>query len=141
MQNFIIWIRVVETRSLSLDMAGKRWLLKIGMKMAASKKTDNQALDKVVDEAMLVQSETLAEYLSPHNVIEGAGKLSQLDLPVLLLAGHKDKVIPMQQQIQLSKTLPRCQFVTYPEYGHALCAEASEDVINKTRLFVQELKD
>jgi len=119
--------------------AGQRWLLRIGMRSASTHKPTPEALEKVVDEAMQVSSATLAEYLSSTNKIEGFERLKDLRLPILLLVGLKDNVIPVKQQLLLGETIPGCKVITDADHGHALCAEKPEWVLDKIREFVVEI--
>ncbi|MCB5285862.1 MAG: alpha/beta hydrolase [Candidatus Cloacimonetes bacterium] len=108
---------------LGKHMAGNRWLLRIGLRSVSSHKPAAEDLEKVVDEAMQVGPETLAEYLSPANRIAGVERLAWIDLPVLLLIGLKDRVIPVRQQLALGRMIPNCRVETHSGRGHALCAE------------------
>jgi 3-oxoadipate enol-lactonase len=122
-------------------MSGKRWLLRLGMRTVSSRKPTRKALNLVVDEAMQVTSQTLREYVSSGNRIVGAEHINEIKLPVLLFVGLKDKVIPVQQQLQLGKTLTNCRVVTDPEAGHALCAEKPEWVLKCVTEFVSSLQE
>jgi 3-oxoadipate enol-lactonase len=122
-------------------MAGKRWLLRLGMLTAASRKPTRKALNLVVDEAMQVSSQTLKEYLSSANKIVGVEHINEIELPILQLVGLKDKVIPVKQQLQLGKALSNCRIVSDPEAGHALCAEKPEWVLKHINEFVSKLQD
>jgi pimeloyl-ACP methyl ester carboxylesterase len=117
-------------------MAGKRWLLRLGMRNASTRKPTKQELDAVVEEAMLVSSPTLREYLSPGNRIEGVERISEINIPVLMMVGLKDRVIPVKQQLLLGKAIPNCTLVSHPDFGHALCAENPEWVLGHIQEFV-----
>jgi pimeloyl-ACP methyl ester carboxylesterase len=119
-------------------MAGKRWLLRLGLSSVPTRKPTREALDRVVDEAMLVSVETLREYLSPTNRILGVERLGKLRLPVLLLIGARDRVIPVKQQLLLGQTLPDCRVRLDLDSGHALCAEKPDWVLKLTQEFVNE---
>jgi 3-oxoadipate enol-lactonase len=119
-------------------MAGKRWLLRMGMQAVSTKKTTSAALDKVVDEAMQVGKETLCEYLSHANKIVGIENLSELNLQVLLMIGLKDKVISLKQQLKLGELIPHCRVVTDADSGHALCAEKPEWVLSLIKDFISK---
>ncbi|MCB5246494.1 MAG: alpha/beta hydrolase [Candidatus Cloacimonetes bacterium] len=120
-------------------MAGKRWLLRIGMRSAATIKPSPEALEKVVDEAIRVGPETLAEYLSSANRMEGIERLQELAIPVLLLIGLKDRVIPVRQQLTLGRMIPNCRVEVHSGRGHALCAEEPEWVWERVLGFVASL--
>lgn len=119
--------------------AGKKALLRYGLKSASTRKPDPVALEKVVDEAMLVSKQTLTEYLSPFNKIACIDKLPDIKIPVLLLIGLMDKVIPVKQQLLLSKTIPGCQCFTYKDCGHALAAENPTQIVTKLTDFINNI--
>lgn len=122
-------------------MAGKRWLLRLGMSSASTRRPSPAALDKVVEEALLVRSQTLREYLAPGNRFQGIERLSQLKVPALLLIGLRDRVIPVKQQLLLGRSIPGCEVHASPEHGHALAAENPEWVLARMRKFVAKLAD
>jgi 3-oxoadipate enol-lactonase len=119
--------------------AGRRWLLRAGLRAASTRPPSREELDRVVEEAVVVSQETLKEYLGRKNVIEGTDRLASLNVPTLVLIGAKDSVIPVAQQERLAATIPGCRKVVFPNDGHALTAEKPTEVLAELRRFIDDL--
>lgn len=66
----------------------------------------------------------------------------RIDIPVLVLSGAEDKIIPLRCSIDLWETIPDCAFGVMPYLGHSgifeykeFVVKAVEDFIRNSRLF------
>ncbi|HEX7000078.1 MAG TPA: alpha/beta hydrolase, partial [Trueperaceae bacterium] len=56
------------------------------------------------------------------------GQLGGLDLPVLVVAGQEDGVVPVEQSERLAAQLPDAELVMVPMCGHAVQEECPEEL-------------
>ena len=63
-------------------------------------------------------------------------KISSIRCPALVIAGRKDKVIPVELSVQTAEKLG-CEIYVYEKYGHALYDEAS-DFIDRVLEFLRK---
>jgi 3-oxoadipate enol-lactonase len=120
-------------------MAGRRFLLRLALAAAATRRPTRDELDRVVDQAVVVTRTTLRSYLSSRNRIEGIELLASLRVPTLLVIGGRDRVIPVSQQKRLGDILPNCKTVVLPEEGHAAAAEVPARLVDEIRSFMDAL--
>lgn len=62
-----------------------------------------------------------------------ADYLSQITIPVLVITGENDRIVPAEQSIRLSKELPNAELVVIPQCGHVPheeCPTAVLEAIN-----------
>lgn len=60
-------------------------------------------------------------------------RLSQLHIPVLILWGQKDQLIPVSQADKFAAILPRNQKIIFPALGHVPMEEAPGEIANSIR--------
>lgn len=65
----------------------------------------------------------LFRYLTDMNVMD---EIRRVDMPVLVLAGDCDPIIPFDHQQAYARALPQSEFHAIPNAGHVLFAEAPE---------------
>lgn len=54
-------------------------------------------------------------------------RLQEITVPVLVLAGEKDRVVPVENSRCLAAKLPNAQLVTFPNTGHLFFIERAEE--------------
>jgi pimeloyl-ACP methyl ester carboxylesterase len=66
--------------------------------------------------------------------------LGELQLPVLVVTGDDDRIVPMEESIRLSKALPAAELVVIPNCGHVPQEECPEPFIKAVVDFVGEIR-
>lgn len=66
-------------------------------------------------------------------------RLGQLTLPVLILHGESDRMVPVDNAPLLGERIPGARVMTVPEAGHGLVMEAAEAVNAAVSEFLSEL--
>jgi pimeloyl-ACP methyl ester carboxylesterase len=69
-------------------------------------------------ETIGMQYEAVQGWLSPGG--GSAGSLAELKMPVLLICGNQDKVVPCINSSMLSDSIPNSSLVRIPDTGHGL---------------------
>jgi pimeloyl-ACP methyl ester carboxylesterase len=83
---------------------------------------------EIVDDAMIDRywemlrypgnrAATMARFASDYEPL-APGEFAAIDVPVLLLWGEEDRLIPLVAGLWLDETLPRSQLIVYPQTGH-----------------------
>ncbi|MEE4537997.1 MAG: alpha/beta hydrolase [Erythrobacter sp.] len=83
---------------------------------------------EIVDDAMIDRywemlrypgnrAATMARFASDYEPL-APGEFAAIDVPVLLLWGEEDRLIPLGAGLWLDETLPRSQLIVYPQTGH-----------------------
>jgi pimeloyl-ACP methyl ester carboxylesterase len=65
-----------------------------------------------------------------------AKKISQINLPVLVLNGEADIVIPPVNSVVLANTIPNAKLLRWKDGGHAMIYQYPEDIGNKINHFI-----
>ena len=66
-------------------------------------------------------------------------RLAEITVPVLVVTGDDDRVIPTEQSVRLASELPNARLVVVPECGHIPQEEQPEAFVQATLSFVSEL--
>ena len=69
--------------------------------------------------------------------IDLASRLNELDLPVLVLTGDDDRIVPTAQSVRLSKDVPGARLVFIPNCGHIPQEEQPQAFLQAVRQFVK----
>ena len=77
-----------------------------------------------------------ADLLACHRYADVTSAASAVRCPVLLVLGARDVMAPPRQAAPLQAALPAAQTVTLPATGHAMMAEAPDDVLDALRAFL-----
>ncbi len=64
--------------------------------------------------------------------------LSNLKLPVLVLHGRDDQIIPLAEALNIKNLISQAQLHVYEETGHLLLVEQKKDFYERVELFFQE---
>ncbi|EKD74153.1 MAG: hypothetical protein ACD_45C00056G0009 [uncultured bacterium] len=107
------------------------------MQMAYSLATDRfqpHTLTEIDSGSIMLQQQHLIMHWLDDNAT--AKKISKLHLPVLILNGESDIVIPPINSIILANTIPHAQLVRWKEGGHAMIYQYPEEIGNKINSFI-----
>ncbi|MBW6471537.1 MAG: alpha/beta hydrolase [Anaerolineaceae bacterium] len=66
-------------------------------------------------------------------------RISEITMPVLVITGADDKIIPADQSIQLASELPNASLVVIPDCGHVPQEECPTDFMNAVEIFINNL--
>lgn len=75
-------------------------------------------------ETIGMQYEAVQGWLSPGG--GSAGRLQEMDMPVLLICGNQDKVVPAINSTNLAEGIPYSSLVRIPDSGHGLMYQEPE---------------
>jgi len=70
------------------------------------------------------------------NLAEG---LDELHMPVLIITGDDDRIVPTGQSVRLAGELPNAELVVIPDCGHVPHEECPEPFLDATRAFLEGL--
>jgi pimeloyl-ACP methyl ester carboxylesterase len=68
-------------------------------------------------------------------------RLGELTLPVLVITGDDDRIVPTAQSIRLADELPNAELLVIPACGHIPQEECPDAVIAAIDEFLAQLKD
>lgn len=68
-----------------------------------------------------------------------ADRLAEFTLPVLVITGDTDRIVPTEQSIQLAGELPQARLVVIPQAGHVPHEEQPAAFLEAVEAFVQSL--
>jgi pimeloyl-ACP methyl ester carboxylesterase len=66
-------------------------------------------------------------------------RLDQLDLPVLVITGDDDRIVPTQTTIETAGKIPGAQLVVLPECGHVPQEECPQAFLSAVEVFISQL--
>jgi pimeloyl-ACP methyl ester carboxylesterase len=66
-------------------------------------------------------------------------RLHELDLPVLVITGDDDRIVPTEQSVRLAEELPNAELVVVPACGHVPHEECPQAVIDAITAFLADL--
>lgn len=66
-------------------------------------------------------------------------RLSEFTMPVLVITGDDDRIVPTEESIRLASELPNADMVVIPEAGHVPHEERPEKFMEAVRAFLAEL--
>ena len=69
-----------------------------------------------------------------------AERLSEFDLPVLVITGDDDRIVPTEQSLQLAKEIPNAQLVVIPQCGHVPHEECPDVFMQAVTDFLESLE-
>lgn len=67
-----------------------------------------------------------------------AERLGEFDLPVLVITGDDDRIVPTEQSIRLAGELPNAQLVVIPQCGHLPHEERPDEFMQAVTSFLSE---
>lgn len=78
----------------------------------------------------------LWEFILASRTIKLEPELAECQLPVLVITGEDDRIIPMEQSMRLASQLPNAEFVILPNCGHIPQEECPQDFLNAVNTFL-----
>lgn len=81
----------------------------------------------------------LWEFTKANGENDIAARLSEIIIPVLVITGADDKIIPADQSTQLASELPNASLVVIPNCGHVPQEECPADFMNAVDTFINNL--
>ncbi len=69
---------------------------------------------------------------------EVAARLSQVQVPTLLLYAAQDDIIPAEMALLAGRSVPQSKLVLYQDFSHSLASEAPDRLVDEVALFVKE---
>lgn len=69
-----------------------------------------------------------------------AERLSEFDLPVLVITGDDDRIVPTEQSLQLAKEIPNAQLAVIPQCGHVPHEECPDVFMQAVTDFLESLE-
>ncbi|MFX0072097.1 MAG: alpha/beta fold hydrolase [Candidatus Hermodarchaeota archaeon] len=96
-----------------------------------------------------LKKEIEAKLKCPPEVIYGAmenfiynfnvkDQLKSLKIPVLILTGDKDRLIPPDRSYEMNKLIPNSKLIVFKKQNHGINVEIAEQVVNEIKIFIQE---
>lgn len=67
-----------------------------------------------------------------------AGRLGSLAMPVLVLTGDDDRIVPTEQSIRLARELPNAELVVIPNCGHLPHEEQPDAFLQAVTAFIEK---
>ena len=71
---------------------------------------------------------------------EFEGRLDQITMPVLVITGDDDQIVPTEQSVQLAEDLPNATLVVIPNCGHLPQEECPDAFLDAVHSFLGELE-
>lgn len=84
--------------------------------------------------------QALWEFTLASREAELEGRLDELDMPVLVITGDDDRVVPTEQSIRLAGEIPGAGLAVIPSCGHVPHEECPQAFLEVTRSFLQKLE-
>jgi 3-oxoadipate enol-lactonase len=84
-------------------------------------------LDRLMEDAAAMTDEAFVGYLQALHGFDVSARLRELRCPTFVLAGGKDRIIPVAALERMITSVPRGELVVWPEAGHAPQLERPDD--------------
>jgi pimeloyl-ACP methyl ester carboxylesterase len=81
----------------------------------------------------------LWQYTSSRSSINLVDHLDELTLPVLVITGDDDRIVPTEQSVRLAEELPNAELVVIPNCGHVPQEECPQAFIDAVDAFIKKL--
>ncbi len=82
----------------------------------------------------------LWEYTKDNGDKDLVNKLVDVSIPVLIISGEDDKIIPLEQSIQLSEEIPGARIETIPNCGHVPQEECPQEFMTLVEEFILSIQ-
>jgi pimeloyl-ACP methyl ester carboxylesterase len=69
-----------------------------------------------------------------------AARLGEINVPTLILWGEQDAMFPREEEERLAEAIPNATLRVYPETGHAVHWERSEQVVRDLEAFMKDTR-
>lgn len=81
-----------------------------------------------------------AKQILPSNLEEISGRYKSINIPVLLIWGEKDKIVPLEVGRKLAGNIPNAKLVVVPNCGHVPQEECPSQAIEAMESFLSDQK-
>jgi pimeloyl-ACP methyl ester carboxylesterase len=81
----------------------------------------------------------LWEYTKVAGDMRVEDRLGELDLPVLVVTGDDDRVVPAEKSMQAARDIPGAQLVVFPDCGHVPAEECPQEFLAAVQPFLAGL--
>lgn len=124
-----------------------RWLEVLGisrnvlrrvLKQMAPTLVDDTRLETLVDDAIRMSHDAAAGHLQSLKEWDVRSELADLDMPVLIVGGQKDVLIPVEALQQTAANLPNGRLILWPTVGHTPQLERPERFIRLLIKFIEQ---
>jgi pimeloyl-ACP methyl ester carboxylesterase len=82
----------------------------------------------------------LYEFTIAGNPVNYSERLPDLTMPVLVVTGDDDRIVPTEQSIQLSKEIPGAELVVLKDCGHVPQEECPDQFMTSVQSFLEDVK-
>jgi len=82
----------------------------------------------------------LYEFSIADNPVRYDERLGELGMPVLVITGADDRIVPTESSIQLAKEIPGAQLAVLDNCGHVPQEECPDQFMNAIQGFIEEVK-
>lgn len=82
----------------------------------------------------------LWEYMIASNPIDVSGRLAEFDLPVLVITGNDDRIVPTEESVRAAGEITGAELVIIENCGHVPHEECPDAVMDAIRAFLDGLE-
>ena len=82
----------------------------------------------------------LYEFTIAGNPVDYSGRLANLTMPVLVVTGDDDRIVPTEESIQLSTEIPGSELEVLKDCGHVPQEECPDQFVRSVRAFLAGIK-
>ncbi len=82
----------------------------------------------------------LYEFTIADNPVDSTGRLKSLSMPVLVITGDDDRIVPTESSIQLSREIPGAELVVLNDCGHVPQEECPDQFMDAIEDFLEGMK-
>ncbi len=83
---------------------------------------------------------SLWELTAASRQLDLADRLAELDLPVLVITGDDDRIVPTEQSVKLAGALPNAELAVIPACGHVAHEECPQATLESMTAFLNKLQ-
>jgi branched-chain amino acid transport system permease protein len=108
------------------------------LKEMAPTLADDKCFESLVDDAQRMSPDAAAGHLKSLREWDIRSELSDLNLPVLIVGGQKDALVPAEALQQTAANLPNGRFILWPRVGHTPHLERPDRFIRILMKFIEQ---
>jgi len=82
----------------------------------------------------------LYEFTIAGNPVNYSNRLANLTMPVFVVTGDDDRIVPTEQSIELSKEIPGAQLAVLKDCGHVPQEECPDKFMTSIQAFLEGMK-
>ncbi len=100
--------------------------------------TSDVMIDSMANEALTIENGLLVDGLHYLEQVDLRDTIKNIQIPIHLIHGEQDKIVPLAAGEELHKALPQCTMQVIPDVGHALPNVFSESITPSLKRIVEE---